>query len=79
VSSYDAAQVLDKAIRLAGDRLNPHELLLALGKVGQIDSPRGVWQFNQPRTPLQSWYLREVRRDGQVLSNLVLAELAILG
>lgn len=79
VSSYDAAQVLDKAIRLAGERLDSQELLLALGKVGQIDSPRGVWQFNQPRTPLQTWYLREVRRDGQVLSNVVIAELTILG
>ncbi|HEX6970077.1 MAG TPA: ABC transporter substrate-binding protein [Micromonosporaceae bacterium] len=79
VSSYDAGQVLDKAIRLAGPRLDRQELLLALGKVGQIDSPRGAWQFNQPRTPLQTWYLREVRRDGQLLSNLVISELAILG
>lgn len=79
VSSYDAAQVLDHAIRLAGDQVNRQQLLLALGKVGQIDSPRGVWQFNQPRTPLQKWYLREVQRDGKLLSNLTIAELAILG
>lgn len=79
MASYDAAQVLDKAIRLAGERPEAQEINLALGKVGQIDSPRGAWQFNQPRTPQQKWYLREVRRDGQVLSNVLVNELATLG
>ena len=50
-----------------------------LGRVGQIDSPRGNWQFNQSRTPQQKWYLREVRRDGQVLSNVLISELGTLG
>ena len=79
MASYDAAQVLDKAIRIAADQLSPPQLNLALGKVGQIDSPRGPWQFNQPRTPQQKWYLRRVQRDGQVLSNVLVSELATLG
>lgn len=79
VASYDAAQVLDKAIRIAGKRPNSQQILLALGKVGQIDSPRGVWQFNQPRTPQQTWYLREVASDGKLLANLLISELGILG
>jgi branched-chain amino acid transport system substrate-binding protein len=79
MASYDAAQVLDKAIRLSRDRLTPPQVNLMLGRVGQIDSPRGGWQFNQPRTPQQKWYLREVRRDGQVLSNVLINELATLG
>ncbi|HEX2773876.1 MAG TPA: ABC transporter substrate-binding protein [Micromonosporaceae bacterium] len=79
VASYDAAQVLDKAIRVAGDRPTPQDVNLALGKVGQIDSPRGPWQFNQPRTPQQRWYLREVRKDGQVISNMLVNELTTLG
>jgi branched-chain amino acid transport system substrate-binding protein len=79
MASYDAAQVLDKAIGLAGEDLNPQQLNLMLGKVGQVDSPRGSWQFNQPRTPQQKWYLREVRRDGQLLSNMLIKELATLG
>jgi branched-chain amino acid transport system substrate-binding protein len=79
MASYDAAQVLDKAIRLAGANPNPQQVNLALGKVGQIDSPRGAWQFNQPRTPQQKWYLRRVQRDGQVLSNVLINELATLG
>ncbi|MFI6161102.1 MULTISPECIES: ABC transporter substrate-binding protein [Micromonospora] len=79
MASYDAAQVLDKAIRLAGGDPTPQQVNLALGKIGQIDSPRGAWQFNQPRTPQQKWYLRKVQRDGQVLSNVLINELATLG
>ncbi len=79
MASYDAAKVLDQAIRLAGDSPTPQQVNLALGRIGQIDSPRGAWQFNQPRTPQQKWYLREVQRDGQVLSNVMVNELATLG
>ncbi|EEP72477.1 extracellular ligand-binding receptor [Micromonospora sp. ATCC 39149] len=79
MASYDAAQVLDKAIRLAGTNPNSQQINLALGKIGQIDSPRGAWQFNQPRTPQQKWYLRKVQRDGRVLSNVLSNELATLG
>ncbi|MGK5737770.1 ABC transporter substrate-binding protein [Micromonospora sp. URMC 103] len=79
MASYDAAQVLHQAIDLAGENPNPQQVNLALGKLGQIDSPRGIWQFNQPRTPQQKWYLRQVQRDGQVTSNVVVTELATLG
>lgn len=79
MASYDAAQVLSKGIRIAGPDPSSQQLNLALGKVGQIDSPRGPWQFNQPRTPQQKWYLRRVQRDGQVLSNVLINELATLG
>ncbi|SCE87493.1 amino acid/amide ABC transporter substrate-binding protein, HAAT family [Micromonospora coriariae] len=79
MASYDAAQVLDQAIQLTGGSPTPQQVNLALGKIGQIDSPRGIWQFNQPRTPQQKWYLREVQRDGQVMSNVLINELATLG
>ncbi|WP_433536258.1 ABC transporter substrate-binding protein [Micromonospora sp. CA-249363] len=79
MASYDAAQVLDQAIQLTGGTPSPQQVNLALGKIGQIDSPRGIWQFNQPRTPQQKWYLREVQRDGQVMSNVLTNELATLG
>jgi branched-chain amino acid transport system substrate-binding protein len=79
MASYDAAQVLDKAIRLAPERPTPKDVNLALGKIGQVDSPRGSWQFNQPRTPQQRWYLRRVQRDGQAMSNVLISELVTLG
>ena len=71
--------MIDKAVRLAGANPTPQAVNLAMGKIGLIDSPRGEWQFNQTRTPQQKWYLRQVRRDGPVLSNVVINELATLG
>ncbi|HET8662327.1 MAG TPA: ABC transporter substrate-binding protein, partial [Micromonosporaceae bacterium] len=71
--------VLDKAVLLAGEDLTPQTLNAALGRVGQIDSPRGTWQFNQNRTPQQKWYLREVKMDGTVLANTLVSELTTLG
>jgi branched-chain amino acid transport system substrate-binding protein len=79
MASYDAAAVLDKAVQLAGDTLTPQRINLMLGQVGQIDSPRGTWQFNQPRTPQQRWYLRQVRPDGPILANVLLSDLDTLG
>jgi branched-chain amino acid transport system substrate-binding protein len=80
MASYDAALVLDRAITAVGSgELTSQAVNLALGKIGSIDSPRGPWQFNQNRTPLQMWYLRQVRRDGAVLSNTVLSPLTTLG
>jgi branched-chain amino acid transport system substrate-binding protein len=79
MASYDAGAVLDKALQLAGGDLAPQSVNTALSEVGQIDSPRGGWQFNQSRTPLQRWYLRQVRKAGQVLTNTLLGDLAMLG
>jgi branched-chain amino acid transport system substrate-binding protein len=79
MASYDAAAVLDKAITLVGGDLTSQSLNQAIGRVGQIESPRGTWQFNQTRTPQQKWYLRQVKMDGTVLSNVLVSELTTLG
>ncbi|MFG2038594.1 ABC transporter substrate-binding protein [Dactylosporangium sp. NPDC048998] len=79
MASYDAAAVLDKAITDATRSLDSFSLNAAIGRLGQIDSPRGGWQFTQNRTPLQRWYLRQVRADGALLSNVLTAELATQG
>ncbi|MDT5037235.1 MAG: branched-chain amino acid transport system substrate-binding protein [Micromonosporaceae bacterium] len=80
VAAYDAGLVLDMAIGAAGGgEPSPQAINLAMGTLGSIDSPRGSWQFNQNRTPLQTWYLRQVRPDGGVLANVVLTELTTLG
>jgi branched-chain amino acid transport system substrate-binding protein len=79
MASYDAAAVLDKALGVVEGDLTSQSLNAAIGKIGQIDSPRGPWTFNQNRTPLQKWYLRQVRMDGSVLTNAVVSELTTLG
>lgn len=79
MASYDAAQVLDKAIEAAGDDLTRESLNAAIGEVGKIDSPRGQWEFNDIGTPRQMWYLREVKQEGDGLANVVVSELVELG
>jgi len=81
MASWDGAAVLDKAIAaLGGQPVTGENINKALATLGQIDSPRGPWQWN-PTThaPVQRWYLRQVRKDGRGLSNIVLQDLTTLG
>ncbi|MFE0643150.1 ABC transporter substrate-binding protein [Streptomyces sp. NPDC058877] len=75
MASWDAAQVLDKAIKEAGSTVTPETVNAAIAKVGDIDSPRGTWRFNSGGTPIQPWYLREVKQG----ANTVRSELGRLG
>ncbi len=83
MASYDAAAVLDRAIALAGANgkdVTSKSINDAIPKVGQIDSPRGPWQFSATsQSPVQKWYLREVRDDGRTLSNAMVSELTTIG
>jgi branched-chain amino acid transport system substrate-binding protein len=80
MASYDAAAVLDRAIAAAGSDATSERINSAIGNLGQLDSPRGVWQFGQRNhTPVQRWYLRQVRADGRALANVVVQDLATLG
>ncbi|MDH6132021.1 branched-chain amino acid transport system substrate-binding protein [Kitasatospora sp. MAA4] len=80
MASYDAAAVLDQAIAAAGKNLTPETLNTAIGGLGQIDSPRGTWEFGKnTHSPVQKWYLRQVKSDGRALSNLTVQDLATLG
>jgi branched-chain amino acid transport system substrate-binding protein len=78
MAAYDTASVLNKALRLITGVPNAVDLNRALGLLGQIDSPRGLWTFSVNRTPQQKWYLRRLRMDGQVPANLLDADLAVL-
>jgi branched-chain amino acid transport system substrate-binding protein len=78
MSTYDAAAVLDVTISSMTGDVTALTINNELNNTQSIDSPRGRWQFNQSRTPLQTWYLRQVREDGSVLDNRVLAELEAL-
>jgi branched-chain amino acid transport system substrate-binding protein len=80
VSAYDAGAVLDRAIGAAGPDASPEDINDAIAELGKIDSPRGEWEFGpKTHTPVQKWYLREVRRDGRSLSNAVIQDLVTLG
>ncbi|MDH6114916.1 branched-chain amino acid transport system substrate-binding protein [Kitasatospora sp. MAP12-15] len=80
MASYDAAGVLDKAIAAAGRNLTSETLNSAIAGLGQIDSPRGTWEFGkETHSPVQKWYLRQVENDGRTLSNLTVQDLATIG
>ncbi len=83
MASYDAANVLDRAIAAvdeSGEELTRDSLNAAIGEVGEIDdSPRGPWSFNDIGTPIQTWYLREVTEQDGELVNTTIDELATLG
>ncbi|WP_203914884.1 ABC transporter substrate-binding protein [Rhizocola hellebori] len=80
VAAYDAAAVLDGAIALCGnDAITALRINQEIPNVGQVVSPRGNWQFNQARSPQQKWYLRQIRPDGNIWSNVLIGDLATLG
>jgi branched-chain amino acid transport system substrate-binding protein len=69
VQAYDAAAVLDQALAkgTTGD-----EIVEGLRGIGQVDSPRGTWRFNDGQGPDQVYYLRETdRRDGKIVNTIV--------
>lgn len=78
VQTWDAANVLDRALRSAkatdGDTLSK-----ALDGLGAVDdSPRGEWTFDG-QTPKQKFYIREVEKKGDGYVNAVLEETAAVG
>ncbi|MGH8876680.1 MAG: ABC transporter substrate-binding protein [Stackebrandtia sp.] len=80
-TAWDSAQVLDEAIGSIddGEEVTPEAINKAIEGLGKIKSPRGVWEFNaKTHAPRQPWYMREVKKDGDKLSNVVVAELGQL-
>ncbi|SCG59579.1 ABC transporter substrate-binding protein [Micromonospora halophytica] len=79
MASYDAAAVLDRALAAVDGDVTGDKLNNAIGQVGRIVSPRGDWQFHPTEhRPVQRWYLREVKTDGPVLSNVLVQDLTTL-
>ena len=79
MATYDAAKVLDMAIKNAGDDVSSAKIKAEIDKLGDIESPRGTWKFNDNGTPVQMWYLREVKQGAGGLENVRVAELGKLG
>jgi len=71
VAGYDAGAVLDQAIKAAGDDVSSENLESQFGRLGDVDSPRGTWKFGASRSPVQEWYLREVKQDGDGHANVL--------
>jgi branched-chain amino acid transport system substrate-binding protein len=50
-----------------------------MAHLGQIDSPRGTWEFSGQHSPVQKWYLRDVATDGRAMTNSLIQDLDVLG
>ena len=74
VQAYDAAAALDAAIESA-DSTDGEGIGAALADIGEIDSPRGAWSFDENHDPDQPYFLREVQKTDAGFSNVVLDEL----
>jgi branched-chain amino acid transport system substrate-binding protein len=59
VQGYDAAQMIDVAVRSAGDPGNAAALLSGM-KAAKFDSPRGPFTFGNNNFPVQNFYMGEV-------------------
>jgi branched-chain amino acid transport system substrate-binding protein len=69
VQAYDAAAVLDQALAkgTTGDAI-----VQGLQGIGEIDSPRGPWRFNEGHGPDQIYYLRTTeQREGRIVNAVV--------
>lgn len=73
VQAYDAAAVLDEALKTG---VTGPQVVEGLKGITEVDSPRGTWTFSEGHGPEQTYYLREVAKDpDDALINEVVREL----
>jgi branched-chain amino acid transport system substrate-binding protein len=62
---YDAALLIDAAVREVKGRVEDREALRRALKTAKFESVRGAFKFNRNQYPIQDYYLRVVGRDAQ--------------
>lgn len=60
---YDAAQLIDAAVRDVKGRIEDKDALRKALRAAKFDSVRGEFKFNVNGYPIQSYYLRQVVKD----------------
>lgn len=71
VQAFDAAQLIISAQKKAS--VKDQEAFAAALREADIQSPRGKFEFNNNQHPIQDIYIREVFKDGDVLTNKIIA------
>jgi len=73
MQAYDAALLIDSAIKGAGGKLADHDALAAALKKADFVSLRGSFKFNNNNYPIQDFYLVKVakRPDGKYQTEIV--------
>ncbi len=62
---YDAARLMDAAVRDAKGKLDDKEAVRKALKAAKFDSVRGAFRFNTNQYPIQDYYLRLITKDAQ--------------
>ena len=71
---YDAALLIDSAVRAVGGNLDDKEKLRAAFQKADFKSVRGDFRFNNNHFPIQDFYIRQVVKNEEgVLTNKIVA------
>jgi branched-chain amino acid transport system substrate-binding protein len=62
---YDAALLIDAAVRALHGKLDDPEATRHALRAAKFDSVRGAFKFNRNQYPIQNYYLRVVAKDAQ--------------
>ncbi|GAB4213153.1 MAG: ABC transporter substrate-binding protein [Rhodoferax sp.] len=62
---YDAARLIDAAVRDVKGKLDDKAALRQALKAARFESVRGAFKFNHNQFPVQDYYLRVITRDAQ--------------
>ena len=62
---YDAALLIDAAVRDVKGKVEDVEAVRKSMKAARFESVRGAFKFNKNQMPIQNYYLRVVAKDGQ--------------
>ncbi|WP_432982883.1 ABC transporter substrate-binding protein [Dactylosporangium sp. CA-233914] len=78
---YAAGALLDKAVTGAEGNATPEAINAAIGKLGEVASPRGTWKLSPTtHTPVQRWCVRRVQTsEGGLANTVIAADLATVG
>ena len=73
MQAYDAAQLIDSAVKAVGGKLSDKDALRAAIKKADFKSVRGPFKFNSNGFPVQDFYLVKVakRADGKFQTEIV--------
>ena len=62
---YDAALLIDAAVRDTKGKLEDHEAVRKALKAARFDSVRGPFRFNTNQYPIQNYFVRTIGNDGK--------------
>ena len=73
MQAYDAAQLIDSAVKAVGGKLDDKDALRAALKKADFKSVRGAFKFSTNGYPIQDFYLVKVakRADGKFQTEIV--------